>query len=66
MTGTGTGNTATRPGTIGRPGTTTPTGYDRRGRCLGELIKSPDGVPAELHQTTWCAEKTIDFISEAT
>jgi len=22
------------------------------------------GVPAELHQTTWCAEKTIEFITE--
>ena len=31
---------------------------------LGELTKSLDGVPAEFHQTTWCAEKTIDFIRE--
>ena len=35
-----------------------------KGEILGELIKSPDGVPAELHQTTWCAEKTIEFLSE--
>ena len=35
-----------------------------RGEVLGKLIESLDGVPAELHQTTWCAEKTIDFIRE--
>lgn len=35
-----------------------------KGKILGELTKSPEGVPAEYHQTTWCAEKTIDFIRE--
>ncbi len=35
-----------------------------KGYILGELTKSIDGVPAELHQTTWCAEKTIEFIRE--
>lgn len=35
-----------------------------KGEVLGELTKSPDGVPAEFHQTTWCAEKTIEFINE--
>lgn len=35
-----------------------------KGEVLGELTKSPEGVPAEFHQTTWCAEKTIDFIKE--
>ncbi len=35
-----------------------------KGEILGELTKSIDGVPAELHQTTWCAEKTIEFIRE--
>ena len=35
-----------------------------KGEVLGELLKSPDGVPAELHQTTWCAEKTIEFMRE--
>lgn len=35
-----------------------------KGYILGELTKKPEGVPAELHQTTWCAEKTIDFIRE--
>ncbi len=33
-----------------------------KGKILGELTKSSGGVPAELHQTTWCAEKTIEFI----
>ena len=35
-----------------------------KGHILGELTKSVDGVPAELHQTTWCAEKTIEFIRQ--
>jgi arylsulfatase len=35
-----------------------------QGYSLKELNKSPDGVPAELHQTTWCARKTIDFLRE--
>jgi arylsulfatase len=47
-----------------------PQGHDyadwvrEQGQVLGELTKSPDGVPAALHQTTWCADKTIEFISE--
>jgi arylsulfatase len=35
-----------------------------KGAVLGELTQSPEGVPAELHQTTWCAEKTIEFIAD--
>ena len=35
-----------------------------KGHVLGELTQSHDGVPAELHQTTWCAEKTIDFMRQ--
>ncbi len=35
-----------------------------KGEMLGELTRSVDGVPAELHQTTWCAEKTIEFAKE--
>ena len=35
-----------------------------KGYVLGELIKNVEGVPAELHQTTWSAEKTIDFIRQ--
>lgn len=33
-----------------------------QGADLGELTKDASGVPAQLHQTTWCAEKTIQFI----
>ncbi len=33
-----------------------------KGALLSELIKDADGVPPELHQTTWCAEKAIEFI----
>lgn len=33
-----------------------------QGHVLKELTKSIEGVPTHLHQTTWCAEKTIDFI----
>ncbi|MYE78644.1 MAG: sulfatase-like hydrolase/transferase [Chloroflexi bacterium] len=32
------------------------------GGDLGELVKDARGLPAELHQTTWCAEKTIEFL----
>ena len=36
-----------------------------QGFILGDLIKSSDGIPHELHQTTWCAEKTIEFIRKS-
>ncbi len=36
----------------------------QRGGVLGELTGDPQGVPAEFHQTTWCAEKTIEFMQE--
>lgn len=35
-----------------------------KGENLGELITHIEGVPAEYHQTTWCAEKTIEFIQQ--
>ena len=35
-----------------------------QGSVLGELTADPDGVPASLHQTTWCAEKTIEFLRQ--
>lgn len=35
-----------------------------QGADLAELIEDPAGVPAPLHQTTWCAEESIDFIRE--
>ena len=47
-----------------------PVGHDyadwvrQHGSVLGELIQDPAGVPAPLHQTTWCAERTIEFIKE--
>ncbi|MHA1554288.1 MAG: sulfatase family protein [Alphaproteobacteria bacterium] len=43
-------------------------GYDyadwvrAQGTPLDDLHASPEGVPAELHQTTWCADRAIDFI----
>ena len=33
-----------------------------KGHVLGELTESLDGVPEELHQTTWCATRAIEFI----
>jgi len=47
-----------------------PEGHDyadwvrERGGDLGELTRSFDGVPAELHQTTWAAERAMAFINE--
>ena len=35
-----------------------------QGESLKELTQSLDGVPAEFHQTTWCAEKTMEFIRQ--
>ncbi|MBV7339272.1 sulfatase-like hydrolase/transferase [Chloroflexi bacterium TSY] len=35
-----------------------------KGANLAELTQDLAGVPAEFHQTTWCAEKTIEFICE--
>lgn len=36
-----------------------------QGHDLGELHKRGTGIPAELHQTTWCADRAIDFMTEA-
>ncbi len=35
-----------------------------KGEVLGELVKDRHGVPSPLHQTTWCAEKAIEFICQ--
>ncbi len=35
-----------------------------QGYSLNALSNSLEGLPAELHQTTWCIEKTMDFIRE--
>ena len=32
-------------------------GYD-----LGEMRKNPHDIPPDLHQTTWCSDRAIDFI----
>ena len=62
MTATPPSTTATPRATTGRKATTTPIGSAAKGAVLGELTKSLDGVPEELHQTTWCAERSIAFI----
>ncbi len=44
----------------------------RKGKTWDELYNQPpsgsaywkSGIPTEHHQTTWCAEETIDFITE--
>jgi len=47
-----------------------PEGHDyadwvrERGHSLKELTSDLDGVPEELHQTTWCAERSIEFIRQ--
>ena len=33
-----------------------------QGHNLGELRKKPHEFPPELHQTTWCSDRAIDFI----
>ncbi len=33
-----------------------------QGHDLGELRKRPREIPPELHQTTWCSDRAIDFI----
>jgi arylsulfatase len=37
----------------------------KQGYSLAELRKDPAGIPPELHQTTWCADRAIDFIEAA-
>ncbi len=32
------------------------------GHDLGEMRKEPQDIPPELHQTTWCSDRAIDFI----
>ncbi|MCC6165912.1 MAG: sulfatase-like hydrolase/transferase, partial [Caldilineaceae bacterium] len=34
-----------------------------QGYSLADLHKSPDGIPAALHQTTWCADRAIAFMA---
>lgn len=37
----------------------------RQGYSLAELRRQPAAIPPELHQTTWCADRAIDFIEAA-
>jgi len=36
----------------------------QKGSVLKELVKDVNGIPAELHQTTWGTDRSIDFIEE--
>jgi arylsulfatase len=36
-----------------------------KGSSLRALIDSDEGIPTELHQSTWCADETIKFISDS-
>ena len=44
------------------------TGHDyadwlrEQGHNLGEMLQHPQDTPPALHQTTWCADRAIDFI----
>lgn len=46
-------------------------GYDyadwvrSKGASLDALTASAEGIPAELHQTRWCADRAIEFITDA-
>ena len=33
-----------------------------QGHNLGEMLKEPAQIPPHLHQTTWCADRAIDFV----
>ena len=33
-----------------------------QGQNLGEMLQHPEDTPPELHQTTWCTDRAIDFI----
>ncbi|MBZ0301268.1 MAG: sulfatase-like hydrolase/transferase, partial [Anaerolineae bacterium] len=37
-----------------------------QGYNLGEMLKHPEQIPPELHQTTWCTDRAIDFIEDNT
>ncbi len=36
-----------------------------RGHNLGDMLKDPASIPPELHQTTWCSDRAIEFIETA-
>jgi len=33
-----------------------------QGHDLGEMLKQPEQIPPELHQSSWCTDRAIDFI----
>ena len=35
-----------------------------QGFSLAEMRKTPNAIPPALHQTTWCTDRAIDFISQ--
>jgi choline-sulfatase len=35
---------------------------EEKGHSLAELRSDPAAIPPQLHQTTWCADRAIDFI----
>lgn len=35
-----------------------------KGYKLSDLTDDLDGIPTDVHQTTWCAEKTMEFIDQ--
>ncbi len=35
-----------------------------QGYALRDLREDPASIPSEMHQTTWCTDRAIDFISE--
>ena len=37
---------------------------EEKGFNLAQLRKDPAAIPPEMHQTSWCAAKTIEFIEE--
>ena len=36
-----------------------------KGEDLDILLKDPEGFPERLHHTTWCIDKTLDFLSRS-
>ncbi|MBV7332958.1 sulfatase-like hydrolase/transferase [Chloroflexi bacterium TSY] len=35
-----------------------------KGHNLGEMLEHPEQIPPQLHQTTWCADRAIEFMEE--
>ncbi|MBZ0297375.1 MAG: sulfatase-like hydrolase/transferase [Anaerolineae bacterium] len=37
-----------------------------QGHILGDMLENPASIPPELHQTSWCTDRAIEFIESAT